>query len=147
MTRRDRVRLRLAMAHALLQASRPLRLADNPLLDEPAVAQLARERYPERVLGLELALGDLAREAGELVLARLGDDQRMARERAVLATVLAGGSVGAAAETLGITRAHLSSSSWKLVTGWTLEAFEEHGIGTARSVRAVAGGPQASLSR
>lgn len=133
MTRRDRARLRLAMAQALLQASRPLRLADNPLLEGPAVAQLARERYPGRVLGFELALGDLVREAGELLLARLGDDPRLARERAVLATVLAGGSVGAAADALGITRAHLSSSAWKRVTTWTLEAFEERGAAVRRS--------------
>jgi hypothetical protein len=90
--RRDQERLRLAVARALLNAARPLVLADNPLLDEPAVARLARERYAEMALGAELALGDLVRQAGELVLARLGEDSRLGRERAVLRTVLGGGS-------------------------------------------------------
>jgi hypothetical protein len=125
MTRRDRERARLGVAQALLNAGRPLILADSPLLDETAVGRKARERYPGSLLGDELALGDLVREAAELVLRRLGDDPRLARERGLLATVLAGGSVNGAAAALGVSRAHLSNSSWRTVTGWVLDAFEE----------------------
>jgi hypothetical protein len=124
MTRRDKERQRLAVAKALLNASRPLVLADNPLLDEPAVGRLARERYPDSVLAEELALGDLVREAAEIVRARMGKDPRLLRERAVLESVLAGGSVWGAARALGISREHLSNSSWRVVTLWVLEAFE-----------------------
>jgi hypothetical protein len=123
--RRDQERLRLAVARALLNASRPLVLADNPLLDDPAVARLARERYTGMALAPELALGDLVREAGELVLARLGEDPRLGRERAVLQTVLAGGSVGAAARALGQSREHISNTAWRTATAWVLEAFGE----------------------
>ena len=41
------------------------------------------------------------REAGGQVLARLGGDPRLSRERAVLETVLAAGSVRAAVQALG----------------------------------------------
>jgi hypothetical protein len=123
--RRDQERLRLAVARALLNTGRPLVLADNPLLDQPAVARLARERYARMALGAELALGDLVRQAGELVLARLGDDPRLGRERAVLQTVLAGGSVGAAARALGQSREHISNTAWRTATGWVLEALGE----------------------
>ena len=125
MPRRDQERLRLAVARALLNASRPLVLADNPLLDDPAVARLARERYASLALGAELALGDLVRAAAERVLARLGEDPRLGRERAVLQTVLAGGSVGAAARLLGQSREHISNTAWRTATGWVLEAFGE----------------------
>jgi hypothetical protein len=113
------------MAHALLNASRPLTLADNPLLDEAAVAQLAEERYSGCVMGRELALGDLAREAGGQVLTRLGNDRRLARERAVIEAVLAGSSVRSVAIALGISREHLSNTAWRTVTDWVLEAFDE----------------------
>jgi hypothetical protein len=123
--RRDRERLRLAIAQALLSASRPLMLADSPLIEEPAVIRLARSRYPDSVVGPELALGDLAREAGERVLSRLGQEPRLTRERAVLETVLAGGSVRSAAQALGVSREHLSNTAWRSCTGWALEAFAE----------------------
>jgi hypothetical protein len=138
MTRRDRERLRLAIARALLNAARPLALADSPLLEEPAVSQFARERYPESLLGPELALGDLVREAGAQVLARLGGDPRLGREHAVLETVLAGGSVRAAAQALGRSREHVSNTAWRNVTAWALEAFEERCRG-ARGAAASAG--------
>jgi hypothetical protein len=135
---RDRERLRLAMAHALLNASRPLALADSPLLQETAVASIAREQYSGAVIAEELALGDLVREAGEQVLLRLGEDPRLARERAVLETVLAGGSVRSAARALEISREHLSNTAWKTVTAWVLYAFEET---CAHSRRSPGNGP------
>ena len=125
MNERDRERLRLAMAHALLNASRPLALADSPLLQEAAVASIAREHYSGAVIAEELALGDLVREAGKQVVLRLGQDPRLTRERAVLETVLAGGSVRSAARALEISREHLSNTAWKTVTAWVLDAFEE----------------------
>jgi hypothetical protein len=121
--------MRLAVAQALLNASRPLVLANNPLLEDTAVVQRARERYGDAVLAEELALGDLVREAGELVLARLGDDPRLGRERAVLQTVLRDGSGGAAARALGQSREHISNTAWRTATGWVLEAFGEAGAG------------------
>jgi hypothetical protein len=138
MAKRDRERLRLAMAHALLNASRPLALADSPLLQEAAVASIAREHYSGAVIAEELALGDLVREAGKQVILRLGEDPRLARERAVLETVLAGGSVRSAARSLEISREHLSNTAWKTVTTWVLDSFEEvcatsrRTVGTAR---------------
>lgn len=125
MNKRDRERLRLAMAHALLNASRPLALADSPLLQEAAVASIAREHYSGALIAEELALGDLVREAAKQVILRLGGDPRLARERAVLETVLAGGSVRSAARALEISREHLSNTAWKTVTVWVLDAFEE----------------------
>jgi hypothetical protein len=125
MNKRDRERLRLAMAHALLNASRPLALADSPLLQEAAVASIAREHYSGAVIAEELALGDLVREAGKQVVLRLGQDPRLTRERAVLETVLAGGSVRSAAQALEISREHLSNTAWKTVTAWVLDAFED----------------------
>jgi hypothetical protein len=141
MNKRDRERLRLAMAHALLNASRPLALADSPLLQEAAVASIAREHYSGAVIAEELALGDLVREAGKQVVLRLGEDPRLARERAVLETVLAGGSVRSAARALEISREHLSNTAWKTVTTWVLDAFEEicatsrRRLGAARLVK------------
>jgi hypothetical protein len=141
MNKRDRERLRLAMAHALLNASRPLALADSPLLQEAAVASIALEHYSEAVIAEELALGDLVREAAQQVVLRLGEDPRLARERAVLETVLAGGSVRSAARALEISREHLSNTAWKTVTAWVLDSFEEicagsrRTLGTARLVK------------
>jgi hypothetical protein len=129
------------MAHALLNASRPLALADSPLLQEAAVASIAREHYSDAVIAEELALGDLVREAAEQVVLRLGEDPRLARERAVLETVLAGGSVRSAARALEISREHLSNTAWKTVTTWVLDSFEEicgssrRTLGTARLVK------------
>lgn len=125
MNKRDRERLRLAMAHALLNASRPLALADSPLLQEAAVTSIACEHYSGAIIAEELALGDLVREAGKQVVLRLAEDPRLARERAVLETVLAGGSVRSAARALEISREHLSNTAWKTVTAWALDAFEE----------------------
>lgn len=134
MTRRDQERARLAVAQALLNAGRPLVLAGSPLIEEVAVLRLARQRYAGGVLAEELALGDLVREAGEAVIQRLGDDPRLARERGVLAAVLAGGSVRSASQALGVSREHLSNTAWKTVTRWVLAAFEER-CHALRSVR------------
>ena len=89
------------------------------------MASIAREHYSGAVIAEELALGDLVREAGKQVIFRLGEDPRLARERAVLETALASGSVRSAAQALEISREHLSNTAWKTVTGWVLDVFEE----------------------
>lgn len=67
----------------------------------------------------------MVREAGKQVVLHLGEDRRLARGRAVLETVLAGGSVRSAANALEISREHLSNTAWKTVTVWVLDAFAE----------------------
>lgn len=76
--RSERGRRRLAIAEALRSAHRPLVLADNPLIDDPAVRRLAAERYEGAIMGEERALSDLISECAARVLERIGDDPRLA---------------------------------------------------------------------
>ena len=124
MRRTEQERKRLAIAGALLNARRLLILSENPLIDEPLVGQLAEERYADAIMSRELALSDLALASGHSVLQRIQGDQRMAREATVLATVLEGGSVQAAATRIGRSREHTSNTVWRTVTSWVLDDFQ-----------------------
>jgi hypothetical protein len=134
MRRTDGERRRLAIAHALRNAQRLLNLSDNPLVETAPVRRLAAERYGDAVMGEELALSDLVLDCARRVLQRLGDDRRLEREAALLRTVIDGGSVQAAAKTLGLSREHLSNTAWRTVSAWVSEEFERGAASTPKLV-------------
>src|SRR3990172_5026029 len=95
----EKERMRLAVADALLYHRRLLRLAENPLAYDPLVASVAsREPYLHSPLGRELALSDTIVACGESVLSRIKNNELLSREATVLAAVLAGRSISAAAK-------------------------------------------------
>lgn len=121
------------MASALRNAHRPLNLSDNLLIDHEGVRRMGLERYPNNVMREELALSDLALQCGQAVLERIAHDERLRTEAIVLETVLANGSVQAAARRIVKSREHVSNTAWRVVTLWVLDEFERRLVELSRS--------------
>ena len=121
----ERERLRLAVADALLNHRRLLRLAENPLAYDPLIGSLAsREPYVNSPLGRELAVSHTIVACGQSLLSRIEGHELLRREATVLATVLAGQSISAAAASMHISREHLSNTAWRTVCTWIADEWQ-----------------------
>ncbi len=121
----ERERMRLAVADAFLHHRKLLRLAENPLAYDPLITSAAsREPYVDSPLGRELAVSDTIVACAESVFARIKGHELLSREATVLAAVLKGQSISAAAASMQISREHVSNTAWRNVCIWVAEEWQ-----------------------